>query len=183
MPVLLSVNQIINMKIIILIGFMGAGKSSIAVALSRKGYIPLDLDRDIETRSGMTIQDIFTRQGESAFRDLEEAALKCLDPLVDTVIATGGGVVGRASNWNTMRQLGCIVYLRTQWETLQGRLNGSEDRPLINSAKRWEEVRALWESRLPLYEQADVIVDTDGRDPDAIAAEIILRTAEFKQCR
>lgn len=159
---------------IILIGFMGAGKSTVARALSHKGkYRVVDLDRLIEAYAGMSITDIFQAQGEAGFRDLEEAALRGLADSRSAIIAAGGGAVLRPGNRELMKQLGAVVYLRARWETLRRRLEGTTDRPLVNQARDADELRLRYLSRAPLYEQADVIVDTDDRPVDEIAVEIL----------
>lgn len=164
---------------IILLGFMGAGKSTVAAALVRYGnYQLLDLDADIERRRGMTIQEIFRQSGESFFRDLETSALSELCGKNGIVVATGGGIMGRPENRELIRAIGRTVYLRTNFTTLQSRLKHSLARPLITAQPDWSALETLYLSRIPFYETADLIIDTTNKKPDDIAIEILKRLAE-----
>ena len=166
-------------KNIILVGFMGAGKSTVAAALVRcSNYHLLDLDAEIESRSGLKIQEIFRQQGESAFRDLESAALSALRGRKGLVVATGGGILGRPENRELIGDIGQVVYLRTPFATLQKRLEFCSDRPLIKEQPDWHVLEALFSSRIPFYETADLIIDTNNKKPEEIATEILLRLAE-----
>lgn len=143
---------------VVLIGFMGAGKSTIGAALARLlNFNLVDLDDVIVQRCGRTIPEIFAAEGEGAFRDHETAALASLADRRGMVLATGGGSVHRPENWRIMRRLGIIVYLRAAWPSLADRIAGDAGRPLAIG----NDVYQLWERRLPLYQQADVIVDSD----------------------
>jgi shikimate kinase len=91
-----------------------------------------------------------------------------------TVYATGGGLVVRDENRRLMANLGLIVYLHSSWPVLQKRLQQSIERPLVNSASGWDDLRVLWTQRQPFYEEADIIVKTDGLNPLQIAQKIDL---------
>ena len=159
-----------NQRNIVLIGFMGAGKSTVGSRLARfLGYRLVDLDRLIVERAGCSIREIFARDGEAVFRAYEAAALRALVGMRRIVVATGGGIVGRRENWLAMHQLGIIAYLRVPWEVLCERIAGDEKRPLADQRDGGERLRQLWESRLPLYEQADLIVECDRKSPEQIA--------------
>lgn len=156
-----------------LIGFMGAGKSTVGTRLARLlGYRLVDLDQLIVERAGYPIKEIFANQGEAVFRDYEAAALQVLADRSHLVVATGGGIVGRPENWQWMRRLGPIVYLRVPWELLRQRISGDDERPLADESDGGERLRRLFESRIPLYEQADLIVDCGQDTPDQIARRI-----------
>lgn len=158
---------------IVLVGFMGAGKSTVGAELARRAGMRLvDLDHLIARRRGRTIREIFEQEGEEVFRDYETAALDALGELNGAVIATGGGVVGRAENWLRMRRLGTVVYLQAGWETLRERVLGDPERPL--AAAEVERVHRLWASRVPLYAQADLVVDSEGGSPAEVAGRIFL---------
>jgi 3-dehydroquinate synthase len=160
---------------IVLVGFMGAGKSTVARELHRLGGLTVvDLDELIVSRSGRSIPEIFHEEGEQGFRNRESEALKSLSGCRGTVIATGGGVVGREENWAVMRALGKVVYLRAGWPTLQSRLADGEGRPLADGGD-WERVEALWRRRLPLYGQADLAIDTAGLEAPQVARQILQR--------
>lgn len=164
---------------IVLIGFMGAGKSTVARELGRlAGFRTMDLDAEIVRLQGRSIPEIFAEEGEAAFRNYEEQALRSLSSLRETVIATGGGVIGRAENWVAMRRLGPVVYLRARWETLRARIENGEGRPLAARGRDMERVRTLWETRLPLYAQADLAVDTDECSATEVARTVLQRIKE-----
>lgn len=161
-------------KAVVLIGFMGAGKSTVGRALANLSGLPLvDLDALIVQRQGGSIPAIFADQGEAAFRRYETEALRSLSDACPIILATGGGIVGHQENWQLMRRLGSIVYLRANWQTLRARLAGSTDRPLATAERTEADVKSLWQQRVPLYEQADLIVDTDGRTVEEVVREIL----------
>ncbi len=119
---------------IYLTGFMGAGKSSVGEHLSRLlGYPMLDLDREVEVRSGLGVREIFTDHGEATFREWEHACLKETARLEDAVVATGGGTMTFPRNVAVMRQLGRSVWLHPSFATIAGRLDadGRAERPLF----------------------------------------------------
>lgn len=172
------------MQNIVLIGFMGAGKSTVATRLSEKsGYDPIDLDALIEEKAGKKIREIFSDEGEDFFRGLESQQLSSLSCSADCIIATGGGVVVRPENWIAMKKIGCVVYLRARWDTLRARIDGNNDRPLVNQSRSWSEVEELLLRRSSLYEQADLIVDTDGRSVEEIVDEIVAKVEDCVLCR
>lgn len=164
---------------LILIGFMGSGKSTVARELSRlNGWPIIDLDAQIVATAGCSIAEIFRRDGEEYFRQLETDVLVKLGDLHTAIVATGGGIIGRAQNWPLLRRLGVIVYLRAAWPTLRQRLAGSTERPLAAPDRDWNEVEQLFRQRLPLYEQADLVIDTDQLDAATVAREILARTGQ-----
>ncbi len=161
-------------KSIILVGFMGAGKSTVGRDLANLSGLPLvDLDALIVQQQGDTIPNIFADQGEAVFRRYETEALRSLSDTFPVILATGGGIVGHQENWQLMRRLGPVIYLRANWDTLRSRLAGSTDRPLATAGRDEADIKSLWRQRLPLYEQADLIVDTDGRKVDEVVHEVL----------
>ena len=159
-----------------LIGFMGAGKSTVAEALAKilKREIK-DIDSLVVEKTGMPILDIFEQHGESYFRDLETVALKETDSARNLVVATGGGCVERPENLEQMKKTGTTVYLRASWDDIVDRIADCSHRPLANADDDWNETRARYLKRLPLYETADITIDTSGKSPAAIANEIVDR--------
>lgn len=143
---------------------MGAGKSSIGRALADvSGREFADTDILVQQRVCRSIKQIFEIYGESAFRDHEHALLRTLERK-DIVLATGGGVVLRPDNWLEMKRLGTIIYLRSSPEAIIGKLTESKKkRPLLEGEGWQEKVIALCAERRPLYEQADIHIDVDGR--------------------
>lgn len=159
-----------------LTGFMGAGKSTVGRRLAKSlGYRFVDLDQLIAAREGKSIPEIFAARGEAYFRDCEAAVLAEQVGAVNTVYATGGGIVARAENRALMKRHGRVVYLRAGWTTLQRRLCKGSGRPLADPQKGWDAIRMLWESRLPWYEEAELVVDTDHLRLDAVVQEIVSR--------
>ena len=164
---------------IFLVGFMGAGKSTVAAELVKCGNFRLiDLDAEIERMAGMSIQEIFRKSGEGAFREMESLALQGLQDKEGLVVATGGGILGRPQNRELIRTIGRVVYLRATFPALQKRLRLSTERPLVKEQPDWHALETLLLSRTPFYETADMIVDTDNKDPKEIATEILQTLAE-----
>ena len=163
------------MKGIILIGFMGAGKTTVGRLLSQKtGMDHIDFDDKIVEEIGMSIQEYFDLHGEDAFRERETAVLKrYLDH--NQVVSTGGGIVMRPENRELLKQMAPVVYLKTKPESFISRLKQDHTtvRPLVVS-KSAEEIQEVFEPRIPFYEEsASIIIETDNRTPEAIVKEIL----------
>ena len=159
---------------IFLTGFMGAGKSTVGRALAQQlGYRFADLDQLIVEREGRSIREVFAAQGEAYFRDCESAVLAEQCEETGTVFATGGGIVGREKNRALMKAAGVVVYLYASWPVLRRRLEAGSGRPLADPAAGWDPVQLLWQSRLPWYEEANMIIDTDRLRVAEVVAEII----------
>lgn len=163
-------------KNVILIGFMGAGKTSIGQELAvRSGRTFLDTDEYIEKKSGMTISHIFDAMGEEAFRKMETEALRDLISTSGSyVISVGGGLPMRAENRTLLKELGTVVYLKVSPETVEERLRGDTTRPLLRGDNPRKKIEELLSLRGPLYEEAaHLIVNADGRTPEEITSEIV----------
>ncbi len=161
---------------LILIGFMGAGKTTVGQALAGMlGWSLVDTDQMIEEVAGMSISRIFETQGEAAFRELETAVLKNLSNRTENlVISVGGGLPLREENRTLLRQLGTVIYLRVQPDTVLCRLKGDTTRPLLQGENVKERVSELLAYRGPIYEAAShEIVDVDEKTPQEAAEEII----------
>ena len=150
---------------IILIGFMGCGKSSIGKYLEKKqGYTLIDTDDYIENQQKRSINDIFATEGEEYFRNLETQCIKELIDKADKnlVIAVGGGLPMRNENQALLKELGKVVYLRASEDTLVGRLTGDSKRPLLKGGDLRTKIQDLFARREATYVSlADFIVDTD----------------------
>ena len=148
---------------ITLIGMPGCGKSTIGRQLARLRQLPfLDTDHEIERFLGCSIREFFDREGEPAFRDVEERVIgeTLADPQA-RVIATGGGSVLRPANRAAMKAHTIVVYLHTQPEDLARRLSRDTQRPLLQVADPRQRLRDLYAVRDPIYrEVADIIIDT-----------------------
>lgn len=160
----------------ILVGMMGAGKSSVGRALAElSGRNFQDTDLLLQNRLGRSIGQLFARYGEDAFRDHETSLLRSLEPSA-CVLATGGGIVCRDENWRELRRLGTTVYLRAEPETLLERLEQSKKkRPLLETEDWAERLRMLLAGRAAFYCQADIAVDVDGRTVQEVAESVLKR--------
>ena len=156
---------------IFLIGFMGAGKSTIARALQRELGFPLvEMDERIVQEQGMSINDIFAQYGEAHFRDIESKLVVDLGEQEPSIVSCGGGVVVRPENTQNMKKSGRIVFLKAIYE----RVKNSTDRPILNGHMNVEYIAELMEKRRALYEEAaDLTIQTDGKTRDQICEEII----------
>jgi|WetSurMetagenome_2_1015567.scaffolds.fasta_scaffold00030_37 shikimate kinase len=162
------------MKNIALTGFMGTGKTEVGKALARKlGYSFVDVDAAIEEKSGLKINDIFSKQGEAAFRDMEAEAIRAASGGDCLIISTGGGAVLRRENMDHLRRKGVVVCLSASPDTILFRTQDSRDRPLLCVEDPLARIRELLAARQPYYEEADIMVDTEGKSPLQIADEII----------
>lgn len=161
---------------IILIGFMGSGKSSVGKRLAKRiEYDFRDTDEMIVTSEGIEIEDIFCKYGEELFRDLETRLLmSIMDTLDKTVLSTGGGMPIRDRNAHLMRVMGRVIYLQASESTIIDRLSGDTTRPLLKGESLREKVERLLSERRTIYERAaDLTVNTDGKTFDDIVDEIM----------
>lgn len=158
---------------IILIGFMGAGKTSVGKYLSVQRPL-LDVDQMIEQAAGMSIRDIFASQGEEAFRRLETRVLKELcEDTEHAIISTGGGLPLRVENRELLAKLGTVVFLRVTTDTVLKRLAGDTTRPLLQGADKEQKVMALLAERNTVYEQAaHIVIDVDDKTLSQIGQEL-----------
>lgn len=161
-----------------LIGFMGAGKSSVARELTRlTGRKLVDTDRIIVERAGRPIAEIFDREGEPRFRALENEAIASLAAARGMIIATGGGIVERPENAEALRALGCVVWLTASDDVLFERVSRTRHRPLLRTADPRATLVEISARRRPLYAAcAHRTVDTSVLS-HAEAAEAVLEAA------
>ena len=156
---------------IVLIGFMGSGKTSVGIRLSYSLKRPLvDTDKWIEQKQKMTVADIFERDGESAFRRLETECLKALIKDADRqIISAGGGLPVKEENRKLLKQLGKVFYLKVSPETIYERLKTDTTRPLLQVADPLRQIKALLEEREGIYEScADVTLEVSESTFDEI---------------
>jgi shikimate kinase len=138
-----------------LVGMPGSGKSTVGRQLGRRLGLPFfDSDHVIEQRIGCTIREFFAREGEAAFRDVEEQVIADLASGPNAVVATGGGAVLREANRQHLRDGGRVIYLRSSPEELYRRLRHDTQRPLLQVADPLARLRAMYAERDPLYREA-----------------------------
>ncbi|MBI3993407.1 MAG: shikimate kinase [Candidatus Lambdaproteobacteria bacterium] len=163
---------------VVLVGFMASGKSSVGKRVARRlGYSFLDTDHFIEAELGCTISEIFAIQGEPYFRMLETRLLQNLPRLENHVIATGGGIVTTPGNMELLKRIGVVVFLNAEREDIISRLERDTRRPMVQGGDLRERVTTLLDKRLPLYREADVIVNTAGCSVNQTASEVLRQVA------
>lgn len=158
---------------IVLIGFMGSGKSTIGKALSRiKGMEFIDTDELIEARQSMTIKEIFERFGESRFREIERDTISSLTDVDGCVISVGGGAVMKEENFGILKHIGITIFLDAPMDKIINNLRG-KFRPLVGNTIDEESLRKLLDSRYPTYRKADLIINTDKLDVEQTVEAIL----------
>lgn len=163
------------MRNLILVGPMGAGKSTIGRLLAKELHLPFkDSDKEIEVRTGADIPWIFDVEGEQGFREREQAVIVDLCREDGLVLATGGGAILRPANREALRAGGRVVYLHTSVEQQLERTARDRNRPLLRTANPGQVLRELMAIRDPLYREiADVIIETDQRPPRMVVQEVL----------
>ncbi len=155
---------------LILVGFMGAGKDSVADEIEKKSELKkLSTDDYIEYGEGLKITEIFKRYGETYFRKLESKALRRIVNLKNIVLATGGGLPVSPENRKLLKKMGKIIYLQAEIETIRKRLKNDNERPLLKE----KNLEFLFSQRKGVYDFADYIVNTSKNSPSEIAKKII----------
>jgi shikimate kinase len=162
---------------VFLVGPMGAGKTTIGrhlATLLSKRFV--DVDQEIEKRTGVTIPIIFEIEGEAGFRRRECAVIDELTRDRDIVLATGGGAVLMEENRRHLKQRGTVVYLQADIDTLVERTRRDRNRPLLQTENPRGKIEELLQQREPIYrETADVVVETGQRAPSSVARDIAVR--------
>jgi shikimate kinase len=159
---------------LVLVGMMGAGKSSIGRKLAQRLNLPfVDADAEIERAAGMSISDIFTEHGEPYFRAGEARVIARLLDSGPQVLATGGGAFMHPQSREAIRAKGISVWLRAEYDVLMKRIRRRSDRPMLKTDDPGETLRRLMQERDPVYAEADVIVHSRDVPHEIIIAEII----------
>lgn len=168
---------------LVLIGFMGSGKTSIGLKLSYRMRMPVeDTDKLIERREGRSINEIFADDGEEYFRQLETELLEELRAKSrGKIFSVGGGTPVRPENRTLLKQLGTVIYLRVQPETVYERLKNDTSRPLLQCDDPLQRIRELLDYRKEAYEAcADIVIDVDEMDMESILKVIVKETGKMK---
>lgn len=169
---------VIRNENLVLIGFMGSGKTSVGLKLSYKLRMPVeDTDKLIERREGCFVSDIFRNKGEAYFRQLETELLRELtESRTLKIYSVGGGTPVREENRELLKKLGIVVYLRVRPETVYERLKGDATRPLLQCDDPLKKIRELMQERESAYEEAaDLILDVDAMTLEQIQESIVMK--------
>jgi len=160
-----------SVRNLVLVGFMGSGKSSVGREITRRwGFRFLDTDTIIRQKYRKSIPDIFASFGEPVFRDEENKALQDLQNSHRAVIATGGGIVLQPRNHPLLRSLGVVVWLTASEEVIWERVSRNQNRPLLRTQDPRTTIRTLMSTRYPLYGSlADITVETSGLTHQEVA--------------
>jgi shikimate kinase len=165
--------QLVNLA---LIGFMGTGKTSAGRLVADHLHFQfLDTDEMIQTRTGHTIADIFTTNGEPTFRTLERDVVHELAGRTKTVISTGGGLPADPKNLASLKSHALVICLWASPEKIWERVRNQSHRPLLHDPDPQRKIRELLELRAPFYRQADVLINTDLRSAREVAQQIVLQ--------
>lgn len=165
-----------HMNNIILIGFMGCGKTTVGQQLAKRlGYDFLDTDKYIEQKQGQPVSRIFETQGEEVFRRMEtETVRDFVGILQRTVLSVGGGLPITPGNADLLKELGTVIYLEASKEVLAARLKSDTTRPLLVDKDGSNRMEALYDYRLPRYEEAAHIkIVTEGKNLQEVVNSIL----------
>ncbi len=163
-----------HIRNIALIGFMGAGKSSVGrLVAAQLGFEFVDTDELIEARAGRRISEIFREEGETVFRGLEREAVAELAARQNTVIATGGGLAARPDNLASLKSHAFVVCLWASPDIIWERVQHQTHRPLLQGADSLGRIRQLLAEREPFYRQADLLLNTGQRSIRQVVQHLI----------
>lgn len=153
---------------------MGTGKTFTGRALARKlGTRFIDTDTLIEKEAGISIREIFEKFGEAHFRGLEREIVKKVSDENGVVIAVGGGAIVNPANLTDLKRHGIVVTLTASPEAILSRVERNSDRPLLKVEDKIGKIKEMLAGRAPFYEKADMTVDTDCKNPEQVADEIL----------
>ena len=167
---------------IVLVGLMGAGKTSVGRRLARRLDLPfLDADTEIEAAAGRTIAEIFAEYGEDHFRDGERRVIQRLLGEGPQVLATGGGAYINGETRANIRTAGVSVWLKADLDVLMNRVRRRSHRPLLQDPDPEGVMRRLMEARYPVYAEADIVVESHDVPHDAVVDAVIAALADWLQ--
>ena len=169
-----------SQKNVILCGFMATGKSSVGKRLAALvQYEFMDMDAEIEAEAGIPIKEIFSSQGEPAFRALESSMVERIADRTGCVIAAGGGTIVNPKNLERLKRCGVTITLTADVHTILQRVGSGDDRPMLREGDRLERIRALMEQRKQAYAKADIVFDTSALSVDEVAKHLVERLRDF----
>ena len=179
-----EVRQQLGRRSIVLVGMMGAGKTTIGRRLAHLLAIPfVDADAEIELAAGKSILDIFADHGEDLFRDGERRVIARLLHSGPQVLATGGGAYMNEETRSNIRENAIAVWLRADLELLLDRVGKRNDRPLLNTSDPEGVMRRLMETRYPVYAQADIVVDSRNASHRTVVFDVVRALARLLGAR
>jgi len=171
-------------RFVVLVGLMGAGKTSLGKRLAKLTAMPfVDSDTEIEKAAGCSIPEIFERYGEAEFRSGERRVIERILEGEPAIVATGGGAFMDASTRTLIRNKAISVWLRADLETLVKRTRRRDDRPLLKAGEPREVLKRLIDERYPVYAEADIVVDVDDEQPKETTERLLQRIAAFARER
>lgn len=170
------------LRTIVLVGLMGAGKSSVGKRLAQRLHVPfIDADTEIENAAGCTIEEIFERHGEAAFRDGERRVIsRLLTDNTPHVLATGGGAFMDAETRARIKENSLSIWLRADLDVLLRRVKKRNNRPLLKRGDPREILARLIDIRYPVYAEADLVVDSVDGPHDIIVDQILAEIARVQ---
>ena len=174
-----DLESVLSDKVVVLVGLMGAGKTSIGRRLAaRFGLEFVDADSEIEAAAGCSIPDIFAAHGEAAFREGERRVIARLLDRKGIVLATGGGAFIDPQTRRLIDDKAISLWLRADLDLLHKRVSRRDNRPLLRGGDRREILSGLIEERYPVYAEADIVVDSRDEPHDAMVRRIVACLAE-----
>jgi shikimate kinase len=179
-----TVKQLLDGRSIVLVGLMGAGKSTIGRRLAQKLDLAfVDADAEIEQAAGKSVQDIFRDHGEASFREGERRVIARLLESGPQVLATGGGAFMTDETRNNISRRGIAVWLKADIALLMKRVRRRDNRPLLKADNPEEVMQTLIEQRYPVYSQADIIVESRDVPHSSIVSDVIRALAAYQRSR
>lgn len=159
---------------VVLIGMMGCGKTAIGSRVATALEIPfVDLDHEIESNANMTVSEIFEKYGEEYFRKKERETISDILNSKLCILATGGGAFMNYNTRKLIKKLGTSVYIRADYDILLERVSRKNNRPLLEKGDKAEILKDLMDKRCPVYEEADIIVDSSDSVHEIVVDKII----------
>lgn len=172
-PSPVSASPLLPARPVVLVGLMGAGKSAIGRRLAQRLSLPFtDADQEIEIAAGCTIEELFTRHGEAAFREGERKVMARLIDQPPQVLSTGGGAFVDPQTRALVKQKGISVWLRADLNVLVDRVLRRQNRPLLKQGDPREVLQKLMELRYPIYSEADIVVESRDAPPETTTQDV-----------